>query len=67
MAIGPSQVITIGVSLLVLAIVFPIAMGEIITGYNSSWNSAVSTIFATLLPILVIIGAALYFLPRIGK
>jgi len=63
MAMGAKSVIMIGVAFFLLAVVFPIAMTQV-TGTNTTlWNAAVTTMFVTLLPILVIIGAAIKFLP----
>lgn len=56
---------------LVMAIVFPLAMQQIIindgtnvSGTTYDWNSAVLTLWRTLLPVLAVIGIALYFIPK---
>lgn len=65
--ISPVTIIMLSVAFLLLGILVPLAMTT--TGYLSSttnWNTAVVTIFVTLVPILFIIGAAIRFIPS-GK
>lgn len=64
---SPAQVVMLAVGFLLLAIIIPIAMTT--SGYLSTttgWNAAVVTVFATLVPVLFIIGAAIHFIPH-GK
>jgi len=61
-----AAVIGIGVSMMVMAVVFPIAMSQIVAANTTGWEAAVTTIFGVLLPILAIIGIALKYIPR-GK
>ena len=70
MAVSPKELITFAIGFLLIAILTPIGMTQINNGPyapNASWNAAVTTIFQTVLPILYIIGSALYFIPKIGK
>jgi hypothetical protein len=57
-----------GIGFLLIGILTPIGMQYIVNtgawGNTSSWNAAVVTVFQVLLPILYIIGAALYFIPK---
>lgn len=66
MAISPRDVIYAVIGFILVAILTPIGMGQIIVGYNTSWNAAVITIFSVVLPLLYVIGAALHFIPKIG-
>lgn len=70
-AIGVSTVIMLAIGFLLVAILVPIAMVEIAkinatTGPGANWNAAVLTIFTVLLPLLVIIGVAIRYIPT-GK
>lgn len=70
MAVNPKEVIVAAIAFVLIAVLAPIGMTQINNGPyapNASWNSAVTTIFQTVLPILFIIGAALYFIPKMGK
>jgi len=66
-AVTPAQIIMLAVAFLLVGILVPLAMTT--TGYLSSttnWNTAVVTIFVTLVPILFIIGVAVRFIPHGG-
>lgn len=65
-SVGMNDVIIMGVSFFLLAIIGPIAIGEIAGANTTGWESAVITIFQTLLPIIWIIGVAIKYIPR-GK
>lgn len=70
MAVSPKELILAAVGFLLVAVLTPIGMTQINNGPyapNASWNTAVTTIFQIVLPILYVIGAALYFIPRMGK
>lgn len=60
------DVIFVAVSFLLVAVLGPIAIGEIYGANVTGWNAAVKTIFQTLLPILWVIGIAITYIPR-GK
>jgi len=67
MGLSINDVVIMAVSFLLVAILAPIAIGAIATGYNTStWNPAVITIFQVLLPIIWIIGVAIAYVPRKG-
>lgn len=63
-AVSYGDIITLGVSLFVMAIVFPLAMTEITGANTTGWETAVVTIFTVLLPILGIISVAIRYLPK---
>lgn len=74
MAISASEIILAAVGFLLVAILTPIGMTQVV-GTNSTFGAtgtaatyaAVYTLFTVLVPILYIIGCALYFIPKIGK
>jgi len=55
------------VGFLLVAILFPIAMQQVVGATTTAWNTAVQTTFNTLLPVLVIIGIAYGFLKFTGE
>lgn len=57
----------LAVALLVAAIMIPIGMQQVIGTTTTSWNSAVTTLFTVLVPVLMIIGVALLFVPKGGR
>lgn len=59
-----NKAIGIGVSLLVIAIVIPLALRTLAEANVTGVDPTVKTILTVLLPILAIIGLALYFIPR---
>jgi len=65
-AISAGTIVTLAVGFLLVAILTPIAMNEIVGANTTGWQISVKTIFTVLLPILYIIGIALYYIPR-GK
>ena len=65
-AIGAGTIVMLAVGFLLVAILTPIAMTEIVGANTTGWSASVTTIFSVLLPILYIIGIALYYIPR-GK
>ena len=56
-------VVGVAVSILLVAILVPIAMTEIVGANQTGWGSALITIFSTVVPILAIIGIALKYVP----
>jgi len=72
-AVGMNQIIMVVIGFVIAAIATPVAMNYLVS-INSTFNvtgtaatySAVYTIFSVLLPVLYMIGVALYFVPR-GK
>lgn len=73
MSIKATDVIMAAVGFLLVAILTPMGM-TVIVGTNSTFNqtgvaatyAAVYTIFTVLVPILYLIGCALYFIPKRG-
>jgi len=65
-AVGIADVVIMAVSFLLVAILGPIAIGEIYNATTTSWAPAVKTMFQVLLPILWCIGVAIAYVPR-GK
>lgn len=65
-AIGMNEVVVMGVSFFLVAILGPIAIGTIFNATTSGWNTTVVTVFQVLLPILWTIGVAVKYIPR-GK
>jgi hypothetical protein len=55
------------IGFLLVAILFPIAMTQVVTASTGAWNTAVQTVFAVLLPVLVVIGIAYGFLKFTGE
>ena len=59
-----SKAIGIGVGLLVIATIIPLALQTLATANLTDVDPAVATVLTVLLPILAVIGLALYFIPR---
>jgi len=59
------NVITIAVALLIFGIIFPIAMNQIVSANTTGWQTAVATVFVTLVPILGALAVALLFIKYI--
>ncbi len=57
----------LAVCLLAAAIMIPIGMQQIVGTSTTGWNSAVVTLWQVLLPVLMIIGIAILFIPRGNK
>lgn len=57
-----NKVIGVSVGLLVAALLLPMALNEIGNTTTTTWEPAVGTIFTVLLPILAVIGVAIYFI-----
>jgi H+/gluconate symporter-like permease len=58
-------VVLVVIGFFVAAILMPPALTQIYSATTTGWNSAVVTVFQILLPILAVIGIALYFMPKI--
>jgi uncharacterized membrane protein len=67
MAVNPKEVIGMAIGFVIVAIISPMAMGVLVGTTTTSWNASVVTLFQVLMPVLYFIGAALYFIPRVGK
>lgn len=64
MAISANEIIYAAIGFILLTILVPIGMSIVVGTSTTSWNSAVVTMFQVLVPILYIIGCALYFVPK---
>lgn len=62
--ITAGTIVMLAVGFLLVAILTPIAMTEIVGANTTGWEASVKTIFSVLLPILYIIGIALYYIPK---
>jgi len=62
--ISPGEVIMLAISFFLVAILGPMALGEIFAANTTGWTTTVKTIFQTLLPILWVIGVAIRYIPR---
>jgi len=58
-------VVILVIALFIVAILIPPALQQIYGANTSGWNSAVITVFQVLLPVLAIIGVALYFFKEV--
>ena len=56
-------VVGVAVSILLVAILVPIAMTEMVGANTTGWGASLITIFGTVVPILAIIGIALKYIP----
>lgn len=55
-----NKIIGIAVGMLVVALIFPIAIDELVSVDTTDWPSALEPIFTTLLPVLAVLGVVLY-------
>jgi len=60
------SIILAAVGFLMVAVLTPIGMEQIVGANTTAWETAVTTIFTVLLPILYIIGVAIAFI-KTGK
>jgi len=67
MGLSHGAIVTLAVGFFLLAILFPIAMEQVVTANTSLWNASVKTMFTVVLPILVVIGAAIAYIKVGGK
>jgi hypothetical protein len=67
MPVSAKDIVMTAVAFVLVAILTPIAMKILVETSTASWNASVITIFQVLLPVMFIIGAALYFIPKVGK
>jgi len=62
---GARDIVVLGVCFIMSAIMIPLAMQQLILTTTGTWNSAVTTLWQVLLPILMIVGLAILFIPKI--
>jgi len=67
MGLSVSDVVMMAISFLLVAVLGPIAIGEVYGANVTGWNAAVKTIFQVLLPIIWIVGVAVAYIPRKSK
>lgn len=60
--IAEGVVIDMIIAFLLVAILFPIAQAQIVSATTTLWNQSVITMFAVLLPILVIVAIVYHFI-----
>jgi len=65
-AISARAVTGLALSALIVAILLPIALGTIANATTTNWSTSVKTVFTIVLPILVVVGVAMKYLPS-GK
>jgi len=63
-AAGPATVASIAVGVLIMAYILPIGLLAIADANTTGWAAVVITIFQTVMPILIILGLALKYVPR---
>ena len=66
-AVSPQAIVGIAVSLLVAAVLVPVAMTQILGANQSGWDASLILIFGTVVPILAIIGIAIKYIPGSRK
>lgn len=62
MELTARNIILSAVGFLLIAILTPIAMTQVIGANTTAWDTAVKTIFTTVLPIIYIVGVAYGFI-----
>jgi hypothetical protein len=62
MELTAKNIILSAVGFLLVAILTPIAMDQLVAANTTSWETAVATVFSTVLPIVYIIGIAYSFI-----
>ena len=62
--ISAGVIVMLAVGFLLVAIMTPIAMEQIVGANTTGWEASVKTIFQVLLPILYIIGIAIWYIPK---
>jgi len=66
-AVSASSVVNIAVSALLVAILVPIALNQIGATNTSNMTTAVVTVFTVVLPILIVVGLAIKYVPGARK
>lgn len=59
-----SKIVGVAVGILMIGVLVPIGIGEIAGANTTSWDASVVTVFTVVLPILAVIGLALFLIPR---
>ena len=62
------EIVLVAVGFILLVFILPIGMSMAdVFGTTAGWNPAVVTMFRVIIPIMYIIGSALYLIPKIRK
>jgi len=61
MELNARNIVLSAVGFLLVAILTPIAMDQLVSANTTAWETAVATVFTTVLPIVYIIGIAYGF------
>lgn len=62
MDLSARNIVLSAVGFLLVAILTPIAMGELVAANTTGWEAAVTTVFTVVLPVVYIIGIAYAFI-----
>lgn len=62
--VSETEIVGIAIAALLLAILFPIIMASVVAPTTTLWGTAVTTVFQTLFPVLLIVSAVLLFIHR---
>jgi hypothetical protein len=63
-AVSSTAIAGVAVSALLVAILMPIALTEIANVTTTGWETSVVTVFQVVLPILMVVGLALKYIPK---
>jgi hypothetical protein len=66
MAINPRELVYFAVGFFLFAVLTPIGIGTIINTTTTTWGSTLVTVFKVVVPIIYLIGGALYFIPKLS-
>jgi len=62
-----NKVVGVSIGLFVAAIILPVALQTLASATMTDVDPTVITVVTILLPVLAVIGIAVYFLPKMGK
>lgn len=62
MELNARNIVLSAVGFLLVAILTPIAMGELVDANTTGWQASVTTVFTVVLPIVYIVGIAYGFI-----
>lgn len=60
-----SEIIEMGIALLVVGLIVPIGLSSIFTANTTGWTPTTVTVFTVLLPVLAVLALALLFYQKI--
>lgn len=71
MAISMRSIMYTGISVMIVAVMIPMALANIITGgytlESANMDSSIVTMFTVLLPIIIVIGIVMLYIPSNKK